>query len=310
MKASPTILLPPEPGFPNIGTFAAMAALAGGHRSPAEMRLKTAKQFQLDLNLAQSLALAFHGGQRLEESPAHRQSLQPARESLLRKSSPDGNLPGARADSQESTTACITTARIGTRSSFAAQAPGRSILPEPSMIPWAAESPLIVGLTSIFWREAWKYRDRAYRYCCHDLGHAMMSVLLAARALGLPGGAIAHFSDVRLARALGLAESDEAPMAFLVFPAEQSRLGNCPPRLQETFAGIPNELSAEEVPYELLLGMHRCDDPARSCGPAAAASSANPATADGQPTVCPNLCRDPSRDAPLGVNCAAAALGA
>ena len=85
-------------------------------------------------------------------------------------------------------------------------------------IPWAAESPLIVGLTSIFWREAWKYRNRAYRYCCHDLGHAMMSLLLAARALGLSGGAITHFADSRLTSALGLAGGDEAPMAFLVFP--------------------------------------------------------------------------------------------
>src|SRR2546423_12943979 len=57
-------------------------------------------------------------------------------------------------------------------------------------IPWVAESRLIIGLTSIFWREAWKYRERAYRYCCHDLGHAMMSLLIAASALGLPGNAI------------------------------------------------------------------------------------------------------------------------
>ena len=87
-------------------------------------------------------------------------------------------------------------------------------------IPWAAESQLIVGLTSIFWREAWKYRDRAYRYCCHDLGHAMMSLLLAARALGLSGAAIAHFGDRALARSLGLSGGDEAPMAFLVFPSK------------------------------------------------------------------------------------------
>ena len=92
-------------------------------------------------------------------------------------------------------------------------------------IPWAAESPLIIGLTSIFWREAWKYGERAYRYCCHDLGHAMMSALLAARALGLPGGVVAHFSDSRLARALGLAKSDEAPMAFLVFPPQNNSIG-------------------------------------------------------------------------------------
>jgi SagB-type dehydrogenase family enzyme len=123
-------------------------------------------------------------------------------------------------------------------------------------IPWAAESSLIVGLTSIFWREAWKYRDRAYRYCCHDLGHATMSVLLAARALGLPGGAITHFADLRLTRALGLIDSDEAPMAFLVFPTKSSG-GQNSISPQDTFAGVPNELSSDEVPYELLLGMHR-----------------------------------------------------
>ena len=78
---------------------------------------------------------------------------------------------------------------------------------------------MIVALTSIFWREAWKYRDRAYRYCCHDLGHAAMSVLLAAGALGLPGGMIAHFADGLLAKKLGLAGGDEAPLAFLVFPS-------------------------------------------------------------------------------------------
>jgi SagB-type dehydrogenase family enzyme len=137
-------------------------------------------------------------------------------------------------------------------------------------LPWAAESPLIVALTSIFWREAWKYRDRAYRYCCHDLGHAMMSLLLAARALGLHGGAVAHFGDLRLARALGLQrDSDEAPMAFLIFPTPPENVR--PDRVivapQEETAGNPNELSAEEVPYHLLLGMHRSTllpDPAGS----------------------------------------------
>ena len=30
-----------------------------------------------------------------------------------------------------------------------------------------------VGLTSITWREAWKYGERAFRYCQHDVGHAL-----------------------------------------------------------------------------------------------------------------------------------------
>jgi len=33
-----------------------------------------------------------------------------------------------------------------------------------------------VGLTSIVWREAWKYGERAFRYCQHDTGHAMAAL--------------------------------------------------------------------------------------------------------------------------------------
>jgi SagB-type dehydrogenase family enzyme len=41
-----------------------------------------------------------------------------------------------------------------------------------------------VGLTSIIWREAWKYGERAFRYCQHDVGHALAALRFAAAALG------------------------------------------------------------------------------------------------------------------------------
>jgi SagB-type dehydrogenase family enzyme len=160
------------------------------------------------------------------------------------------------------------------------------------VLPRAAEAPLLVGLTSIFWREAWKYHDRAYRYCCHDLGHAMMSLLLAARALGLPGGVVAHFSDPRLAHALGVAESDEAPMAFLVFPS-QSPSGRLPGSPLQEPAGVPNELSAEEVRYDLLLGVHHSTI-LPDAGPLPLLSS-NTGTVHEQPSL-----PDPAHDALLG----------
>jgi nitroreductase len=43
---------------------------------------------------------------------------------------------------------------------------------------------LIVALTSIHWREAWKYGERAFRYCQHDLGHAIAAVAIAASLEG------------------------------------------------------------------------------------------------------------------------------
>src|SRR5439155_3602207 len=36
---------------------------------------------------------------------------------------------------------------------------------------------LLVALTSIHWREAWKDGERAFRYCQHDLGHAVAALL-------------------------------------------------------------------------------------------------------------------------------------
>ena len=46
----------------------------------------------------------------------------------------------------------------------------------------------LVALTSIHWREAWKYGERAFRYCQHDLGHAVAALRLAAALRRLAGG--------------------------------------------------------------------------------------------------------------------------
>lgn len=42
----------------------------------------------------------------------------------------------------------------------------------------------LFGLSSVHWREAWKYGERAFRYCNHDVGHAIGSARIAAAALG------------------------------------------------------------------------------------------------------------------------------
>ena len=43
---------------------------------------------------------------------------------------------------------------------------------------------MLVALTSIHWREAWKYGERAFRYCQHDLGHAIAALGVAAALVG------------------------------------------------------------------------------------------------------------------------------
>ncbi len=62
----------------------------------------------------------------------------------------------------------------------------------------------LVGLSSIHWREAWKYGERAFRYCQHDAGHAIATIRYAAATLGWSARLIAHVSDSAIAAALGL----------------------------------------------------------------------------------------------------------
>ena len=254
-EGAPLTVLAPEPRFPDTGTFAAMATLASGTRQARENNFENHPAVPLDAIWLSRLlwhSMAVSSWKKVP-STGSRYS--------LRVNPSSGNLHPTETYLALRGFAGVDDGFYHYRADLHAleqRSPGNWTphLAQALGIPWASEPCLIVAFTSIFWREAWKYRNRAYRYCCHDLGHAMMSVLLAAGALGLPGGAITHFADSAMTRLLGLSGSDEAPMAFLVFPTRNSGGQNfvLP---QEIFAGQPNELSAKEIPYELLLGIHR-----------------------------------------------------
>lgn len=74
---------------------------------------------------------------------------------------------------------------------------------------------LVLVLSSIFWRESWKYRDRAYRYCQLDMGHAAGSVALAAGTLNWSYQLIGEFPDIELSELLDLAKTDEKPQLII-----------------------------------------------------------------------------------------------
>jgi SagB-type dehydrogenase family enzyme len=89
-----------------------------------------------------------------------------------------------------------------------------------------------VGLSSVHWREAWKYGERAFRYCQHDVGHALASLRIAAAALGWRLVLLDSVSDGTLSSLLGLdrdedfagdedfaaAEREEADLLVLISP--------------------------------------------------------------------------------------------
>ena len=110
-------------------------------------------------------------------------------------------------------------------------------------------------LASIVWREAWKYGERAYRYCLHDIGHAWQALALSARAIGCDSFAAGHFPDDEVVQ-LCRPNMDEWPMLIV------SLHGKCiPVREADTakavwFGGQANQLSKETIAYPLIEGIH------------------------------------------------------
>lgn len=62
----------------------------------------------------------------------------------------------------------------------------------------------LLGLSSVNWRESWKYGERAFRYCQHDIGHALGSARIAAQLLGWRMALLDGTSDDSIAALLGL----------------------------------------------------------------------------------------------------------
>jgi SagB-type dehydrogenase family enzyme len=68
---------------------------------------------------------------------------------------------------------------------------------------------IYIGLSSIHWREAWKYGERAFRYCQHDIGHALAALSYAAACLGWEVELCSEATDAQIAQWLGLNRAED-----------------------------------------------------------------------------------------------------
>jgi SagB-type dehydrogenase family enzyme len=130
----------------------------------------------------------------------------------------------------------------------------------------------LVGLSSIHWREAWKYGERAFRYCQHDVGHVIGSLRIAAASLGWRMTLLEGISDNTTEQLLGLdrsmdfegAEREQPDLMAVIWGTEsminQIPLSLEPPAVDELvqgslarWQGKANRLSTDEpVPWDII----------------------------------------------------------
>jgi SagB-type dehydrogenase family enzyme len=118
-----------------------------------------------------------------------------------------------------------------------------------------SSAPIVFILTSIAWREAWKYRDRAYRYCLHDIGHAWQALALAARAIGCEAYAVGQFPDDGVANLCRFHE-DEWPMLIVELRGESIPVHEVSRSQIVWSGGEANQLSKETIVYKQIDEIH------------------------------------------------------
>jgi len=82
----------------------------------------------------------------------------------------------------------------------------------------ARQSGFVVGFSSIHWREAWKYGERAYRYCQLDIGHAIAAICYAAATLGWSVMHLDNIADDEINALLGLTDNESIGQAETEHP--------------------------------------------------------------------------------------------
>lgn len=83
-----------------------------------------------------------------------------------------------------------------------------------------ADAGVVVIITAVFSRTAWRYGERAFRYINNEVGHCAQNIHLEAVALGLGSVPIGAFEDNKIKSLLKLKDEEPLYLIPVGVPAE------------------------------------------------------------------------------------------
>jgi len=118
----------------------------------------------------------------------------------------------------------------------------------------------VLLISAMFFRTAWKYRDRAYRYLLLDCGHALENMALALRSMRIDFEIVLDFSDSCVNQSLNFDDQHEVCLAALrLRPFAGDSLRKFPDELPsaetDVISGIPH--ADNFIAYPLLNEIHQ-----------------------------------------------------
>jgi SagB-type dehydrogenase family enzyme len=193
-------------------------------------------------------------------------------------------------------------------------APDRHVLErrctfDPAAWPAIDADSWLVALTSIHWREAWKYGERAFRYCQHDLGHAIAAIRIAAATVGCDAAVLPDWSHDDMAAMTGIdrdedffeAEREEPGCVMLVAraPVNVDRSTLIAAARGGVWTGRASQLSEDHVTWSFIDQIAATTrDPGRHATPRLALDAPPAPSTRPAPAAPPTPPAPPTRPAP------------
>ena|SRR2546426_471523 len=119
-----------------------------------------------------------------------------------------------------------------------------------------AAAPLTLILSAIFWRSAWKYQARSYRYCFWDSGMILANLLAVANSTGIPCSVEMGFVDSKVNNLLGLDGDREASLCLVPLGGSLEWATHAVTRELPALSYSVQELSQQQLEYPALKRMN------------------------------------------------------
>jgi SagB-type dehydrogenase family enzyme len=138
--------------------------------------------------------------------------------------------------------------------------------------PAVAHAPVILAMTSTFWRNAWRYKGRAYRHTFWDAGTSLSHVLAVVASLELPVRLVLGYADAVVNALFGVDGEREATVALCAVGWTSEPVPVAPEVVPLTYP--TRAFSPREVTFPIIPIMH--DASTLASGDEAAAWRAEP----------------------------------
>ncbi|HEX4919646.1 MAG TPA: nitroreductase family protein, partial [Candidatus Bathyarchaeia archaeon] len=123
-----------------------------------------------------------------------------------------------------------------------------------------ASANVVIAMTSMAWRNSWKYQERSYRHWFWDSGVVAANLLATCFSAGLSARLLVGFVDSEINQLLGLKAGTEATVALAAIGLARNELENRAPKKIPEIDLKTEPLSKDKMEYPIIWETNKASE--------------------------------------------------